>query len=233
MNVHLYKRTTMHYLQLQEMNIHQFPPWNLQGDGFILNYWVSPSFIKQASDFYLAPSPLGRVIQVMLVRYQNSPVGPYDELLILDHPLLSKRRLSSIPKIYVSTLESVVHGQHLWGIPKQLARFEWTEDTTYLKCKITVDQESMTININRPKSAQRFYINSHHIPNSMLSIHQAWKGKRYQFSPKFRGHLSKIKNVEWQHTGQIFPDFTKARYLQSFYVPNFSLIFPEARINKK
>ena len=223
----------MQYPELQEKNIHQFPPWHLQGDGFILNYWVSPSFIKQASDFYLAPSPLGRVIQVMLVRYQNSPIGPYNELLILDHPLLSKRRLSSIPKIYVSTLESVVHGQHLWGIPKEHASFEWSEDAAHLKCTIRVNDQSMTIDIDRPKSARRFYINSHHLPSSMLSIYQSWKGQRYRFSPKFRGHLSKIKKVEWKNTQNIFPDFSQARYLQSFYVPNFSLIFPEARIGKK
>ena len=97
------KRIRMKYALLQEQNIHQFPPWRLQGEGFILNYWLTPSFIEQAKQFRIAPSPLGRMVQVMLVRYQTSPIGPYDELLILDHPLISKRRLSSIPKIYVST----------------------------------------------------------------------------------------------------------------------------------
>ena len=93
----------------------QFPPWHLQGEAFILNYWISPQFIRQYKTFRIAPSPIGRVVQVMLVRYHQSPVGPYDELLLLDHPLLSKRRLSSIPKIYVSTQISVEHGQQLWG----------------------------------------------------------------------------------------------------------------------
>ncbi|ANF82943.1 hypothetical protein A3K93_12585 [Acinetobacter sp. NCu2D-2] len=223
----------MKYPVLNEKNIHHYPPWQLQGEGYILNYWISPNFIKEASSFYIAPSPLGRVVQVILVRYQNSPVGPYDEILILDHPLLSKRRLSSIPTIYVSTLDSVVHGQHLWGIPKKLADFEWQEQGSQLSCTITYEGQSMQINIDKPKSARRFYMNSHHIPNSMLTIHQAWQGKRYQFAPKFRGHLSKIKNVEWHHTDDIFPDFNKARYLQSFYVPNFNLVFPEAKVMHK
>ena len=25
----------------------QFPPWHLQGEAFILNYWISPQFIRQ------------------------------------------------------------------------------------------------------------------------------------------------------------------------------------------
>ena len=91
------------------------PPWQMQGEAFILNYWLTPSFIRQAQDFRLAPSALGRAVQVLLVRCRSSPVGPYDELLILDHPLISKLHLNSIPKIFVSTEASVLHGQQLLG----------------------------------------------------------------------------------------------------------------------
>ena len=73
----------MSHALLQEQNIHQFPPWHLQGEGFILNYWLTPGFIQQAKQFRIAPSPLGRVVQVLLVRYHSSPIGPYDELLDL------------------------------------------------------------------------------------------------------------------------------------------------------
>lgn len=111
----------MSHALLQEKSVHQFQPWHLQGKGFILNYWITPHFIREFQSFQIAPSPLGRVVQVLLVRYHHSPVDPYDELLIMDHPLISRRRLSTIPKIYVSTHESIVHGQHLWGIPKEYA----------------------------------------------------------------------------------------------------------------
>lgn len=223
----------MSHALLQEQNIHQFPPWHLQGEGFILNYWLTPGFIQQAKQFRIAPSPLGRVVQVLLVRYHSSPIGPYDELLILDHPLISKRHLSSIPKIYVSTHESVVHGQHLWGIPKEHAQFEWQEKDQEVLCQIQHQNQHMTIRLKKTKSARQFYINSHHIPASMLKIQQAWKGQRFQFSPQFRGHLSKLSQVEWQDIDNIFPDFSKAKLLQSFYVPKFNLIFPEAQISSK
>ena len=209
------------------------PPWQLRGDAFILNYWLSPSFIQQAQMFRLATSALGRVVQVLLVRYHDSPVGPYDELLILDHPLWSKKRLSSIPKIYVSTDISVIHGQKLWGIPKELAKFEWQQHDNEVVCTIEVEQQKMQIRLKKSRLQRSFYINSHHIPAAMLQIRQAWEGKRYQFSPKFRGRLSKLKQVEWHNTQDIFPNFSEARLLQSFYVPEFSLVFPAAKIQDK
>ena len=218
---------------LQEKSVHQFPPWHLQGEGFILNYWITPHFIREFQSFRIAPSPLGRVVQVLLVRYHHSPVGPYDELLIMDHPLISRRRLSTIPKIYVSTHESIVHGQHLWGIPKEYAEFNWQEQGQETICRITHRGQSMTLRLKKPKSPRSFYLNSHHLPSSMLKIRQTWKSQHYQFSPQFRGYLSKLTQAEWQDTQDIFPDFSKAKYLQSFYVPKFNLVFPEAKIHKK
>ena len=66
----------------------------------------------------------------------------------------------------------------------------------------------------------------------MLKIRQTWKSQHYQFSPQFRGYLSKLIQAEWQDAQDIFPDFSKAKYLQSFYVPKFNLVFPEAKIHK-
>lgn len=223
----------MNMQHVQEKSVHQFPPWHLQGDGFILNYWITPQFIREHHAFHIAPSPLGRVVQVMLVRYQDSPVGPYDELLIMDHPLISKRRLSSIPKIYVSTEESLIHGQQLWGIPKEYAQFEWQQQGQEVMCHITYQSRTMSIRLKKSKSPRSFYINSHHIPASMLKIKQTWNARYYQFSPQFRGYLSKLVHVEWQNTQGIFPDFSQAKNLQSFYVSQFSLILPEAKIDKK
>lgn len=214
-------------------SIQHEPPWSLHGHAYILNYWLSASFIKKSANFRLAPSPLGRVIQIMLVRYHDSPVGPYDELLLLDHPFISKRVLSTIPKIYVSTQISVDHGQALWGIPKELATFEWQEHAQETSCIITVDQQSFALKIKRPKKTRSFYINSHHLPASFLTIRQAWQGNRYQFSPQFRGHLEKISEVTWQSHNSLFPDLSKNRLLQSFYVPEFNLIFPKAQIRPK
>lgn len=212
---------------------HHDPPWHLHGDAFILNYWLTPNFIKHNHAFHIAPSPIGRVVQIILIRYHESPIGPYDELLLLDHPLISKRHLSSIAKIYVSTETSVIHGQYFWGIPKQLAQFEWVIKDDVVYCTISFEQQEMSLCLYKYKHSQTFYINSHHLPARLLNIQQTWQGLHYQFSPQFRGKLCKLKQVAWKNTRNIFPDFSQAKYLHSFYVPEFQLTLPKAKIEKK
>ncbi|BCU63227.1 hypothetical protein ACBO_00180 [Acinetobacter bouvetii] len=173
------------------------------------------------------------MVQVLLVRYHSSPIGPYDELLILDHPLISKLRLNSIPKIFVSTEASVQHGQQLWGIPKELAEFKGQEQGQETCCTIHFAQQSMQLHLKKSKKPHSFSIRSDRLPTAALRIHQAWQGKRYQFSPQFRGHLAKLHSAQWTETQDMFPDFSQARYLQSFYVSEFELIFPEAQIQQK
>ena len=138
---------------VQVLQLTQFPPWHLQGEAFILNYWINPQFIRRHPSFHIAPSAIGRVVQVMLIRYQQSPIGAYDELLLLDHPILSKRRLSSIPKIFVSTQISVMHGQKLWGIPKELADFEWQTQETSTICQISSQEQSLVLSLTPCKKS--------------------------------------------------------------------------------
>ncbi|ETV91168.1 hypothetical protein H310_14175 [Aphanomyces invadans] len=89
---------------------------------------------------------------VMLIRYTDSPVGPYDELLLVPgaftppspgnpiartnhmketflqaHGLLAARRVT---RIFVSTEASLRNGRRNWGIRKELADFTWTPRPT-------------------------------------------------------------------------------------------------------
>ena len=91
----------------------------------------------------------------------------------------------------------------------------------------------MSLCLQKYKHSQMFYINSHHLPARLLNIYQDWHELRYQFTPQFRGKLSKLKQASWENTQDIFPDFSQARYLHSFYVPEFSLTLPKAAIDKK
>ena len=83
----------------------------------------------------------------MLVQYSSSPAGPYDELLYalpcrrptMGFQLMATRR---IPAIFVSTQASVVNGRLNWGVPKNLARFQWRVDPGYLYSTTTVTVSS-------------------------------------------------------------------------------------------
>ncbi|GAB3639487.1 acetoacetate decarboxylase family protein [Spirosoma arcticum] len=68
----------------------------------------------------------GWVGTVMLVDYETSPVGPYQELLFVPGLFRFGDTTSfSIAKIYVSTRASVWNGRQNWGIPKELAHFSF------------------------------------------------------------------------------------------------------------
>jgi hypothetical protein len=70
-----------------------------------------------------------------LVRYADSPVGPYDEIALT---LLGDGGVRGhIPFIAVDSLPSIVGGRANWLLPKVLGRFEWTPDG----CGVTVHGE--------------------------------------------------------------------------------------------
>lgn len=74
-----------------------------------------------------------------LVRYENTPVGPYNEVaatLIPD----GGDGYGHIPFIAVDSYPSIVGGRSNWLLPKSLARFVWTQDQ--LSANVTADAPS-------------------------------------------------------------------------------------------
>jgi len=71
-----------------------------------------------------------------LVRYEHTPVGPYDEIaatLIPD----GGDGYGHIPFIAVDSYPSIVGGRTNWLLPKSLARFVWSKDN--LSANVTAD----------------------------------------------------------------------------------------------
>ena len=60
----------------------------------------------------------------MLVRYEDTPVGPYSELLVSPVMLRGPRAIS-VPFIAVDSEASVAAGRAHWALPKSLATFDW------------------------------------------------------------------------------------------------------------
>lgn len=212
----------------EENLIHTSLPWHLSGEGYILNYWISPSFIRAHRNFGLAPSKWGRMVQVILVRYHTSPVGPYDELLLLDHTTTSFNLRSNIPKIYVSTQTSVDEGRFHWGIPKELATFKWSQSVQHLHCEITVGDETLSVDLDLLTFKLSPTISSALIPSRLLNIHQQDHQFSYQFSPEFVSKIAYISKANWQNSQSIFPDFSTAVFMKGFYSTDFQLVFPAA-----
>ena len=115
------------------------PPWWLTGEGYIFPVRCSRDVALQQA--FIPPSEHGAYVggwgAWMVVRYRESPVGPYDELLYI--PGCSRRGLRfswQISKIYVSTRASVHAGRRNWGIPKELASFDFTRDERGLRVEV-------------------------------------------------------------------------------------------------
>ncbi|WP_231881675.1 acetoacetate decarboxylase family protein [Deinococcus puniceus] len=97
------------------------PPWTLHGRGLVA--------------LYRQPATWGAL---MLLRYTDSPVGPYDELLWATAPHSSPAGpRPQVRQIVVSSEASVRWGRRNWGIPKGLARFEWQEEGQTTQVRIS------------------------------------------------------------------------------------------------
>ncbi|RDA88717.1 hypothetical protein CP532_4065 [Ophiocordyceps camponoti-leonardi (nom. inval.)] len=129
------------------------PPWHVTGDVYCLSFWSSSSAARnlpaehvfsplEASDpnFANPPGsrPAGGLGMIQIIRYHDSPVGPYDEMLVVPGSFDWVRRRPDgkeelgrnprISRIYVSQRQTCHNGRINWGCPKHLARFEWSED---------------------------------------------------------------------------------------------------------
>ncbi|EEQ87517.1 uncharacterized protein BDCG_02637 [Blastomyces dermatitidis ER-3] len=75
----------------------------------------------------------GGACTVMIVRYLESPVGPYDEILWIPGWFEVPGKKTSNPRvtrIYVSRKESIYNGRKNWNIPKHLASFKFVPSDT-------------------------------------------------------------------------------------------------------
>lgn len=207
-------------------------PWHLSGKGYILVYKLKRSFVKEKAfvhDFLHGKS-LGGFGFIMLVDYESSNVGPYGELLFIPGKFKYKeKRLYSITKIYVSTLDSVVNGRNNWGIPKEKAdfRFELIDES---KERIVVSNDDKLIaDFEIDSGKVPFPISTKVLPFPLI---QRYEGKDYytSFSGSGKGRLAKIKRLKINQ--EMFPDVSEERLIGVIEVDPFHITFPTARIEK-
>ncbi|KAH8881483.1 hypothetical protein GQ53DRAFT_511554 [Thozetella sp. PMI_491] len=129
---------------------HAPPPWTCKATVYNVYFWTSKhvaanfpakaySPLEGQSDFASAEfgKPIGGLTSLQLIRYTETPVGPYDELLLVPgkflYPVESKdgkrevKKGLKLTRIYVSTKETCWNGRKNWNIPKHLAKFDWED----------------------------------------------------------------------------------------------------------
>ena len=204
-------------------------PWNLRGKGYIFLYKFKKDFVKKSGNVpsFLDGTFAGGFGSVMLVNYEESNAGPYGELLFIPGKFrFGGKKLDTISKIYVSTMESVDNGRANWGIPKEKADFSFEKTDGAEKVTVTVDGK-IAAEFTLQSGKLSFPVSTKLLPFPLV---QQYEGKHYftNFSGKGKGHFSKV--IDMKIDPALFPDVSVCRPIAVIRVDPFDITFPEAKI---
>ncbi len=208
-------------------NIIAPPPWNLTGKAYIFLYKFSKNYVQENAFLqdYQKSRFLGYFGTVMLVNYESSPVGPYKELLFIPGLFtFDWKKVYSISKIYVSTYESVYNGIENWGIPKELADFDWNDDDI----KVSVGNEEI-FSVKLKSRFLKFPITTSLIP---LTVVQKLRRDLITTKPSAKGNGQLAKVLSMKVNPKFFPDLSKQKPLLVTKVNSFEMMFNIPTIQK-
>ncbi|KAF3002417.1 hypothetical protein E8E13_003334 [Curvularia kusanoi] len=122
------------------------PPWTMRAESYLLLVRLKelPKGVYDGLEEAWEDEGLGRfeggLGAVMIVRYADTPVGPYDEIMFIpgnfkvprptSGPLKIPKKALRIARIYVSQRTTTYNGRKNWNIPKHLARFSFSAPIT-------------------------------------------------------------------------------------------------------
>ncbi|KAI0817690.1 hypothetical protein GGR55DRAFT_32578 [Xylaria sp. FL0064] len=122
-------------------------PWQLKGTVYMVSFFSKRGKLPdhaysplERDSAFASPTASGEhqggVSQLQVIRYTDSPVGPYDELIVCpgffrydveEGGKRERRKNARISRIHVSQKHTCWNGRTNWNIPKHLARFEWED----------------------------------------------------------------------------------------------------------
>jgi hypothetical protein len=215
-------------------------PWTLNGQVAYLFIQGSRSAQESFND---NPDPIhspfrGGLGMMMLVRYTDSPVGPYDELLFIPGCYeFGDTTYYRITQIYVSSIDSVINGRRNWGVPKKLAVFRWSDNNTSVKIFLPESDEPFCTVRVRP----RLYclpVNSAVIPTSFRTLLQPPleeendKHSYLKIIPSCSGWFRPlVELIEFHTDGKEIPSHEQLpMYTYGVGYEAFTLVFPKAEL---
>lgn len=119
-------------------------PWKLKGTVFLFPFWTNKDQIAKADAAGITYSPLeakggyashegnehlGGLGMIQIIRYSESPVGPYDELILIpgfweyvveENGKRVKKRNTRITRIYVSQKYTCWNGRKSKSMPSRM-----------------------------------------------------------------------------------------------------------------
>lgn len=199
-------------------------PWHLTGSGYILLYKFPHQFGIANSRSGMYQGGFG---SVMLVNYATSPVDAYHELLFIPGTVMYPGYTGySISTIYVSSQASVIGGQTNWGIPKDLAEFDWQSSETGGD-KIAVNHEGKScFEAQFTPFGVSFPVNGFLLP----PVVQHREGKTFVTKLQSSGKAQLARLQHLKVTGNAFPGIDRFKPLLALKITDFQMTFPVPRI---
>lgn len=129
-------------------------PWTLKGYAFLTLQWID---VEKARPFI--PTELeiislwpGKTLGgVYISSYGLGSVMEYNELIITSALVRYAGKVGSwVSHIYVDNPNSVAGGREIWGLPKELAEFNWEEGKTSCVSVAQGNQELCSLTYSQP-----------------------------------------------------------------------------------
>lgn len=216
--------------------VEKFPaPWSLQGYGYIIMFKAEPEWLYQNG--FIDADMLERYVPsigtAMLVNYASSSAGPYGELLFIPGKFsFADGERYSISKIYVSSMESVVNGQDNWGIPKELAEFDFTEQTTSQEhIRINLPEGGdMIADMTFSNKSWGVPVTTALLPEKFRTVAQYWQDQLFYTAPSAKSKLKLAKLDTGEFNQSLFPDLNGVKVLSVFKAEAMEMQFPLPKV---
>ncbi|MCJ1282288.1 hypothetical protein MMC26_001611 [Xylographa opegraphella] len=174
------------------------PPWTLKATVYMFAFHVPskqplPAFayspLESQSAFSSSSKFCGGLGSVQVIRYTESPVGPYDEMLLVpgnfeyeasEGGKVARKRNLQVSRIYVSQKLTCYNGRINWNIPKHLARFSFTSQSPGT-VKVEVFPNDTTGDSTESTASARPFFTGIYSPVSYIP--------RFPFSTRIAGFL--------------------------------------------
>lgn len=194
------------------------PPWQLHGDGLVALYPPAPERVSPQDQAAYRGGPSA----LMLVRYAHSDVGPYDELLYVAGFFQAGPRVRPrVTRILVSSAASAVWGRRNWGLPKELAQFEWEESM------VRVWQGGAFLaQLAWQATGPALLLSSRLLPSRFGTLAQPTETGFLLTRPQAHGWAQPARLTCATVESELFPDLNAARPLASVWIERFQMVFP-------
>lgn len=179
------------------------PPWKLKGEGILLIYKFKKEWVESQGNLpkHLLGKFKGGLGFVMLVNYEDTPVGPYHEVLFIPGKF-RKTKKQAITKIYVDSEVSTQNGRINWGIPKETLPIEWEKEKNWDKVRV-VKNGAPIFSAEFETGGIPFPVSTAFLP---IRLCQTWNKLKFftRLTATGVGKLTKLKNLDLNP--EFFPD---------------------------